>query len=181
MSFTIYPAIDVRDGRVVRLAQGDYALETRYATDPFNLAMAHADAGAQWLHLVDLDAARTGGYALLPLLRAIAADGRLQVQSGGGVRSDDDVRRMFDAGAARVVVGSLAVIGLADGVEPVIYSLTSQDSAGVVPAESDQQILTSSSFAQQDGISTLTFTVPLDTTATPFSVSSSAENRYVCA
>ncbi|HNV08768.1 MAG: 1-(5-phosphoribosyl)-5-[(5-phosphoribosylamino)methylideneamino] imidazole-4-carboxamide isomerase [Dokdonella sp.] len=109
MSFTIYPAIDVRDGRVVRLAQGDYALETRYATDPFNLAMAHADAGAQWLHLVDLDAARTGGYALLPLLRAIAADGRLQVQSGGGVRSDDDVRRMFDAGAARVVVGSLAV------------------------------------------------------------------------
>jgi DOMON domain len=79
------------------------------------------------------------------------------------------------------MVGSLAVIGLADGVEPVIYSLTSQDSAGVVPAESDQQILTSSSFAQQDGISTLTFTVPLDTTATPFSVSSSAENRYVCA
>ena len=109
MSFTVYPAIDVRDGRVVRLAQGDYARETRYPADPLAQAMAYADAGARFLHLVDLDAAREGGYTLLPLLRAIAADGRLQVQTGGGVRFDDDVQRILDAGAARVVVGSLAV------------------------------------------------------------------------
>ena len=90
MSFTVYPAIDVRDGRVVRLAQGDYARETRYAADPLAQALAYADAGARWLHLVDLDAAREGGYTLLPLLRAIAEDGRLQVQTGGGVRSATD-------------------------------------------------------------------------------------------
>lgn len=109
MSFTVYPAIDVRDGRVVRLAQGDYARETRYAAAPFELAMAYADAGAQALHLVDLDAARGGGYTLETLLRAIAENGRLSVQTGGGVRGEDDVQRILDAGAARVVVGSLAV------------------------------------------------------------------------
>ena len=109
MSFTVYPAIDVRDGRVVRLAQGDFARETRYAADPLAQAMAYADAGARWLHLVDLDAAREGGYTLLPLLRAIADDGRLQVQTGGGVRSAADAQRIFDAGASRIVVGSLAV------------------------------------------------------------------------
>lgn len=105
----LYPAIDVRDGRVVRLAQGDYARETRYPADPFAQAMAYADAGVDALHLVDLDAAREGGYTLLPLLRAIAEDGRLQVQTGGGVRGEGDVQRILDAGAARVVIGSLAV------------------------------------------------------------------------
>ena len=109
MSFTVYPAIDVRNGRVVRLHQGDYARETAYAEDPHALAMRYADAGARWLHLVDLDAAREGGYTQHPLLERIAADGRLRVQTGGGVRSEDDVRALLDAGATRVVVGSLAV------------------------------------------------------------------------
>jgi phosphoribosylformimino-5-aminoimidazole carboxamide ribotide isomerase len=107
--FELYPAIDVREGRVVRLRQGDYAQETRYADDPFELAQAHARAGARWLHLVDLDAARSGGYTLYPLLQRIAADAGLQVQTGGGVRSEADIERLFAAGAARVVVGSLAV------------------------------------------------------------------------
>lgn len=109
MSFTAYPAIDVRNGGVVRLVQGDYARETRYAAEPFVQAMAYADAGARFLHLVDLDAAREGGYTLAPLLRQIADDGRLQVQTGGGVRDDHDVQRILDAGAARVVIGSLSV------------------------------------------------------------------------
>ncbi len=109
MNFTVYPAIDVRGGRVVRLHQGDYARETRYADDPCALAMRYADAGARWLHLVDLDAARAGGYTLRPLLERIAADGRLRVQTGGGVRSEADVRALRAAGAQRVVVGSLAV------------------------------------------------------------------------
>lgn len=108
-AFTAYPAIDVRDGRVVRLLQGDYARETRYADDPFAVAMRYADAGARWLHLVDLDAARAGGYTLAPLLRRIADDGRLRVQTGGGVRHEDAIVDLFDAGASRVVVGSLAV------------------------------------------------------------------------
>lgn len=109
MSFTVYPAIDVRDGKVVRLFQGDYARQTSYAADPYDQAMAYADAGARWLHLVDLDAAREGGYTLAPLLRRIAMDGRLRVQTGGGVRSRDDVSAILEAGASRVVVGSLAV------------------------------------------------------------------------
>ena len=108
-TFTAYPAIDVRDGHVVRLLQGDYDRETRYADDPFAVAMRYADAGAQWLHLVDLDAARAGGYTLAPLLRRIADDGRLCVQTGGGVRDEDAVAAMLDAGASRVVIGSLAV------------------------------------------------------------------------
>lgn len=109
MSFIVYPAIDVRGGRVVRLRQGDYAQETRYGDDPFALAQRYADAGARWLHLVDLDAARDGGYTLMPLLRALSTDGRLAVQTGGGVRCADDVQMLLDAGAQRVVVGSLAV------------------------------------------------------------------------
>ncbi|VXB67722.1 N-(5'-phospho-L-ribosyl-formimino)-5-amino-1-(5'-phosphoribosyl)-4-imidazolecarboxamide isomerase [Luteimonas sp. 9C] len=109
MAFTVYPAIDIRHGRVVRLAQGDYAQETRYGDDPLAQIEAYAEAGAEWLHLVDLDAAREGGYTLAPLLARIRADTGLRVQTGGGVRTEDDVRRILDAGAERVVVGSLAV------------------------------------------------------------------------
>lgn len=108
-TFTAYPAIDVREGRVVRLQQGDYARETRYPDDPLAVAMRYADAGARWLHLVDLDAARAGGYTLAPLLRSIADDGRLQVQTGGGVRDESAVAAMLEQGASRVVIGSLAV------------------------------------------------------------------------
>lgn len=138
--FTLYPAIDVRDGRIVRLAQGDYALETRYGDDPLALARDYAGQGAQWLHLVDLDAARAGGYTLLELVRGIAASTPLRVQTGGGVRSRDDVARILDAGAARVVVGSLAVrepdevAGWIDafGSERITVALdTRQDRAGV--------------------------------------------------
>lgn len=107
--FTVYPAIDVRDGRVVRLRQGDYAQETRYGEDPCALAETYAMAGAAWLHLVDLDAARAGGYTLQALLRRIKSRTALRVQTGGGVRSTADVQALFDAGADRVVIGSLAV------------------------------------------------------------------------
>ena len=109
MSFIVYPALDIRDDRVVRLRQGDYAQETSYGDDPLPRAQAFAAQGAQWMHLVDLDAARAGGYTLAPLLAAIRAQTPLQVQTGGGVRGRDDVARMLDAGAGRVVVGSLAV------------------------------------------------------------------------
>lgn len=107
--FIVYPAIDVREGRVVRLAQGDYARETSYQVDPLETARRYAAQGARWLHLVDLDAARAGGYTLAPLLREIRASTGLQVQTGGGVRARDDVARILDAGAERVVIGSLAV------------------------------------------------------------------------
>ena len=107
--FIVYPAIDVREGRVVRLAQGDYARETSYQLDPLETARRYAAQGATWLHLVDLDAARAGGYTLAPLLREIRDSTGLQVQTGGGVRARDDVARILAAGATRVVIGSLAV------------------------------------------------------------------------
>lgn len=107
--FIAIPAIDVRAGRVVRLKQGDYAQETRYDTRPLELALAYAQKGAQWLHLVDLDAAKAGGYGLSPLVQQIRAHSGLRIQSGGGVRSVDDVDALLTAGIDRVVVGSVAV------------------------------------------------------------------------
>ncbi|MEN5425414.1 1-(5-phosphoribosyl)-5-[(5-phosphoribosylamino)methylideneamino]imidazole-4-carboxamide isomerase [Stenotrophomonas pennii] len=109
MSFIVYPALDIREGRVVRLRQGDYAQETRYGDDPLPRAQAFAGQGAQWMHLVDLDAARAGGYTLAPLLAQIRQQAGLHVQTGGGVRGRADVERILQAGASRVVIGSLAV------------------------------------------------------------------------
>lgn len=109
MSFIVYPALDIRERRVVRLRQGDYAQETRYGDDPLPRAQAFARQGAQWMHLVDLDAARAGGYTLAPLLAQIRQQAGLHVQTGGGVRGREDVERILQAGASRVVVGSLAV------------------------------------------------------------------------
>ena len=79
--YTLYPAIDVREGRVVRLRQGDYAQETRYADDPLSLASRYAEAGARWLHLVDLDAAKLGGYTLAPLDLHYKS-GRIKIEVG---------------------------------------------------------------------------------------------------
>ena len=109
MSFILYPGIDVRGGRVVRLRQGDFAHETAYDDEPLALALRYAAAGATWLHLVDLDAARDGGYGLACLLRSIKSATPLNVQTGGGVRSEADVESILAAGADRVVVGSLAI------------------------------------------------------------------------
>ena len=109
MTFEVLPAIDVREGRVVRLSQGDYARETSYDASPIASIVDYAARGARLLHLVDLDAAREGRYTLRPLLKEIASRTRLQVQTGGGVRSEVDVEEILNAGAVRVVVGTLAV------------------------------------------------------------------------
>jgi phosphoribosylformimino-5-aminoimidazole carboxamide ribotide isomerase len=109
MSFEVIPAIDIRGGLVVRLAQGDYARETSFSAEPFALARRWAAQGARWLHLVDLDAAREGGYTLQPLLRRLAGDSGLKVQTGGGIRNEAQVDELLSCGAARVVVGTLAV------------------------------------------------------------------------
>ena len=110
--FDLIPAIDVREGRVVRLRQGDYAQETRYPDEPVAVARRYADAGARWLHLVDLDAAREGGYSLAPLLARIKAATSLRVQSGGGVRSERQSSR-----ARSVVTVTMAW-------KPSVHSLT---------------------------------------------------------
>jgi phosphoribosylformimino-5-aminoimidazole carboxamide ribotide isomerase len=109
MTFIAIPAIDVRNGRVVRLSQGDYAQETVYQGSPLEVARRYADAGAEWLHLVDLDAARLGGYSLQALVAELAAQTPLKVQTGGGIRREADVEALLALGVARVVVGTTAV------------------------------------------------------------------------
>ncbi len=104
----IIPAIDLRSGRVVRLAQGDYARETRYQADPVSLASTYLEAGAQWLHVVDLDGARAGGLHNLAAIESVAATG-INVQCGGGVRQRADIDALFSRGVSRVVVGSIAI------------------------------------------------------------------------
>ncbi len=108
MNFDVIPAIDLRGGQVVRLKQGDYAQQTTYAVEPRALARRYAEAGARWLHLVDLDGARSGSLDNLAVIEAIAGDG-MQIQAGGGVRDEADLRRLFDAGVRRVVLGSVAI------------------------------------------------------------------------
>jgi phosphoribosylformimino-5-aminoimidazole carboxamide ribotide isomerase len=107
----LYPSIDLRDGRVVRLRQGDYARETAYADQPVDVAGSFCDGGAAWIHVVDLDAARSGVATNRPTVGAIAAAvaGRARVQVGGGVRTFDDAAALADAGVARVVMGSAAI------------------------------------------------------------------------
>lgn len=105
----IYPAIDLIDGQVVRLHKGDFAQQTTYGDDPVMVAQSYAEAGARWLHLVDLDGAKNPANRQFGLITDIIAKTGLKVQTGGGIRSIDDVAALIDAGASRVVVGSLAV------------------------------------------------------------------------
>ena len=105
----LYPAIDLRAGRCVRLQQGDFAAETVYDDDPVAVARAFAAAGAPWIHVVDLDAARTGEPANLAVVENIAESVPCAVQVGGGVRSAAAADALFLAGATRVVVGTAAV------------------------------------------------------------------------
>jgi phosphoribosylformimino-5-aminoimidazole carboxamide ribotide isomerase len=105
----IIPAIDLIDGRVVRLLQGDYALKTTYEGSAIGVAMRYAEAGANWLHVVDLDGARSGRFENLNTISILARDAGLKIQAGGGVRTAQDVDRLLIAGVHRVVVGSLAV------------------------------------------------------------------------
>lgn len=105
----IYPAIDLRKGRCVRLFQGDYGQETRYDADPVELARSYSEAGAKRLHVVDLDGARDGNFGNLAVLQAMARSASCPIQSGGGVRTSDDIHTLLDAGIERVVIGSIAV------------------------------------------------------------------------
>lgn len=107
----LYPAIDLLGGEVVRLRQGDYDDRTVYGHDPVSTAVAFVEEGATWVHVVDLDAARSGSPVNRPVVAAIAAAvrGRAEVQTGGGVRSVADAEELAAAGVARVVMGSAAV------------------------------------------------------------------------
>ncbi|MDZ7673614.1 MAG: 1-(5-phosphoribosyl)-5-[(5-phosphoribosylamino)methylideneamino] imidazole-4-carboxamide isomerase [Acidimicrobiales bacterium] len=105
----LYPAIDLRGGRVVQLVQGDFDRESVHADDPVEVARRFAAEGAPWIHMVDLDAARTGEAHNRELIAAVCDAVDVPVQAGGGVRSIDAARALADAGVARVVMGTAAV------------------------------------------------------------------------
>jgi phosphoribosylformimino-5-aminoimidazole carboxamide ribotide isomerase len=109
VALDLYPAIDLRGGRCVRLYQGDFGQETVYGDDPVAQARAFAAAGAPWIHVVDLDAARTGDPVNRPIVAAIAAAVDVPVQTGGGVRDDAAADALLGAGVRRVVVGTAAL------------------------------------------------------------------------
>ena len=109
MSFTIYPAVDIADGRCVRLLQGQFGSETVYSDDPVKVAVGLSRSGARWLHIVDLDGARTGEARNRDLVVETVKRASCPVQAGGGVRSLDDVEELLFAGANRAVLGTMAL------------------------------------------------------------------------
>jgi 1-(5-phosphoribosyl)-5-[(5-phosphoribosylamino)methylideneamino] imidazole-4-carboxamide isomerase/N-(5'phosphoribosyl)anthranilate isomerase len=108
LPFELYPAVDIRDGRAVRLTQGRADAATEY-DDPIDAAMRFAATGTRWLHVVDLDAAFTGEPRNRHLIERIVAATGCQVQASGGIRTLEDIRAALDFGAARVVVGTMAL------------------------------------------------------------------------
>jgi phosphoribosylformimino-5-aminoimidazole carboxamide ribotide isomerase len=105
----LIPAIDLRAGHCVRLLHGDFAAETRYPADAASLLAKYRSAGADWLHVVDLDGARDGSPGNRAIIMALAQQGSMKLQVGGGLRDAAAVEQMLDAGVARAVVGSAAV------------------------------------------------------------------------
>ena len=105
----IIPAIDIIDGKCVRLTQGDYAQKTIYNEHPLEVAKAFEDAGLQRLHLVDLDGAKAGAVKNWKVLETIASKTKLVIDFGGGIKTDKDVEIVFNSGAALATIGSIAV------------------------------------------------------------------------
>lgn len=105
----IIPAIDLRDGKCVRLIQGDYRRQINYEINPVNQAQEFSRAGAQWLHIVDLDGAKVGRTVNTDTISAIAALGQLKIEVGGGIRDEASIKQLLDIGAERVIIGTKAV------------------------------------------------------------------------
>lgn len=105
----LFPAIDLRGGRVVRLTQGDYGRQTTYGDSPLGQAQVFEQAGSTWLHVVDLDGARSGEMEHLDHIRSICDQTNLKVEVGGGVRSEKAIDQLLGVGVDRVIVGTAAL------------------------------------------------------------------------
>ncbi len=105
----IIPAIDIIDGKCVRLTQGDYAQKKIYNEDPLAVARNFEEAGLKYLHLVDLDGARAGKVINWKVINSITSGTKLVVDFGGGIKTEDEIQKLFDSGVAQVNLGSIAV------------------------------------------------------------------------
>lgn len=115
----LLPAVDILDGKAVRLAKGDYAKVTVYNDSPVDQAKEFEQAGATWIHVVDLNGAKSGKQENLKLIEQIAAQTSLKVENGGGIRDMAAVRRLYDSGVSRVVLGSALVVDKAFAEEAI--------------------------------------------------------------
>jgi phosphoribosylformimino-5-aminoimidazole carboxamide ribotide isomerase len=109
VSFTVFPSVDITDGRCVRLMQGSYGNERVYSDDPVRVALGFCRAGARWLHIVDLDGARDGDQSNRELVLEVVRSAACPVQAGGGLRTIDDITEVVAAGAGRAMVGAEAL------------------------------------------------------------------------
>lgn len=152
----IIPAVDIRDGKCVRLAQGDYARETVFGDDPIAMARQWAAQGATRIHVVDLDGARSGVASNAPIVQAIARGVSVPVQTGGGMRSMEALRSMLDAGLDRVVLGTAAVkdpaflaAAIADAGDRLIVSVDAREGRVALEGWTEATDLDSLAFVQQ--------------------------------
>ncbi len=104
----IIPAIDILDGKCVRLTRGDYQTSKIYSEDPLQIAQQYADSGLEYLHIVDLDGAKSNSIVNSRILKMIASQTTLKINFGGGIKNDEDVRIAFECGAHTVTIGSVA-------------------------------------------------------------------------
>ncbi len=164
----LYPAIDIRGGRAVRLRKGDFDAETAYDADPLDAAKRWVDGGAQWLHVVDLDGAKDGAQANAEHLRRIAALG-VPVQTGGGLRSAQAVAAAFDGGVQRAILGTAALeqpelvdeLIAAHGGDRIVVSLDAKD--GLVTTRgwvhtTDQTVVSVATSLAERGVQRIVFT-----------------------
>jgi phosphoribosylformimino-5-aminoimidazole carboxamide ribotide isomerase len=149
--FTVFPAIDLRGGRCVRLAQGDFGRQREYDADPVERAREWERRGAEAIHVVDLDGAREGRPAQLRLIRRISRAVEVPLQVGGGVRTLDDVRAVREAGASRVVAGT-AVVGDRDLRLRMLEEL---GSALVVAVDARGGVVATHGWQRQSGLDVL--------------------------
>lgn len=119
MTITIYPAIDMRAGNCVRLLQGDYNQETIYGDSPFEMAQRFSTEGAKWIHMVDLDGAKDGKRVNDRFVIEAATKLKVNIQIGGGIRTEEDILHYLENDVARVIIGSIAVSNPAFAIDMI--------------------------------------------------------------
>lgn len=134
----IYPAIDLIDGKCVRLEKGDFNTQKTYADDPIEMAKSFADQGAKWLHLIDLDGTKDPKNRQLDVIKRIVENTDLKIQTGGGIRSKDDVQNRIDSGVSRVIIGSLAVKDM-DATIDILESFRSKEICLALDVKPDEE------------------------------------------
>jgi len=166
----LYPAIDIRHGRVVRLSQGEATRQTVYGDDPVAVAERFAEQGAEWIHLVDLDRAFGDGENLALVRRIVARAGwRVKIQLGGGLRSPELVQAGLEQGVSRVVIGTAAALDpslvpavlAAEGADRIVVGIDAREGQVAIRGWTETSNLTAEALARRvtaDGVRTIVYT-----------------------